>query len=379
MRIVANETTLANVNACGTYTWGETEDYLVAVVNPLPCTGVPAALTLSSNDLNVCGDLYTLNIDTIVPASGITYSWTANGAPISTTNPFYSTTQSTTTTYQVTMTCANGGTVASNTVTVNQNPPDSCYCFTGLGGFCTSVPIDGFTISVKSGASFVPTTLDNQNNSCTTGAGGQAYTAFPISSGYFAVLAPTDTFQVSITTSLGTPNQVKVWTDWNKDGVWNNTNELAVVCTTGCLTGTNSALFFVDPSASIGDTVRMRVRTRAATIADACENIGSGETEDYICVIGANTILTIGKANNKVDTKVNIFPNPTSGILNYNIPSSAKLATITVSDLLGRTVLKASANTSSKSINLSGFKNGTYLVNINVDGKIFQSKVVLNQ
>ncbi len=359
---------------------GETEDYLVNIAPAAPCIGVPASIVISSSDLNVCGDIYTLSVDTIVPALGISYTWTANSTPIvAATGPFYSTAQSTTTTYQLTVTCANGGTVSSNSITVNQNPADSCYCFTGLGGFCTSVPIDGFRISKKTGATFTPTTLNNQNNGCTVGIGGQTYTAFPISSGQFAVLAPADTFQLSVTNSIGAPIQVKVWTDWNKDGVWNNTNELTNICTTGCVAGTNSAQFLIDPSAAIGDTVRMRVRTRSGTITDACQSIGSGETEDYFLIVGSNTILSLSQLNSKILTKVSVYPNPTFGILNYDIPAAAKSATIIVTDLLGRKILESDAKNTTKSIDLSGFKNGTYLVVINVDGKIFQSKVLLNQ
>jgi hypothetical protein len=44
MRIVTVETTsLTATNLCGTYTWGETEDYCVDILPPPPCTGQPAA------------------------------------------------------------------------------------------------------------------------------------------------------------------------------------------------------------------------------------------------------------------------------------------------------------------------------------------------
>ncbi|MFN5652914.1 MAG: GEVED domain-containing protein, partial [Flavobacteriia bacterium] len=38
MRVVNVETAPASINACGTYTWGETEDYIVNI------QGVPAAV-----------------------------------------------------------------------------------------------------------------------------------------------------------------------------------------------------------------------------------------------------------------------------------------------------------------------------------------------
>jgi hypothetical protein len=51
MRIVNVETTsAANVNPCGTYTWGETEDYLVNIVPPPTCPQ-PTNLSLATSDL----------------------------------------------------------------------------------------------------------------------------------------------------------------------------------------------------------------------------------------------------------------------------------------------------------------------------------------
>jgi hypothetical protein len=52
MRVVNVETTVSTaVNPCGTYTWGETEDYFVNVIAPPTCPQ-PTALTLMSSSLN---------------------------------------------------------------------------------------------------------------------------------------------------------------------------------------------------------------------------------------------------------------------------------------------------------------------------------------
>ena len=63
MRIVNVETTtIANVNPCGTYTWGETEDYLVNIVPPPTCPQ-PTNVSLASADL-----------------TSATIQWTAGGS-----------------------------------------------------------------------------------------------------------------------------------------------------------------------------------------------------------------------------------------------------------------------------------------------------------
>ncbi len=358
---------------------GETEDYTIRIIDGTPCTGVPSVVNLSSNDLNVCGNNFTLSIDTIVPASGISYSWTANGVPIpAATNPSFVTTQSSTTTYVCTVSCAAGGSTTTNSITVTQNPADSCYCFTGLGGFCNSASIDGFTISQTALGVNTATNLDNQSNGCSTGVGGQAYTAYGFGVGTDATLAKTDSFTVEITTAgVGTASQAKVFSDWNRDGVWNNTNELLTVCSP-CNSNTVSATYLIDPSVNIGDTIRIRVRTRQSTIANACESLGSGETEDYFIVIGNTTVLSITNVAAKTISTIKLYPNPTTGILNYELPATAKNASISVSDLLGRILISKSA-VNTKSIDLSELKNGTYNLVMNLDGKIIQNKVILNK
>ncbi len=63
MRIVNVETaTMSTINSCGTYTWGETEDYLVNIA-PVPTCPQPTALSLSSADLTTA-----------------TLQWTAGGS-----------------------------------------------------------------------------------------------------------------------------------------------------------------------------------------------------------------------------------------------------------------------------------------------------------
>jgi nitrogen regulatory protein PII-like uncharacterized protein len=374
-------------DACITFgNSGETEDYLVDIQPAVPCSGSPVAGNATTTDSLICPNTpVNLNLQGSTLASGISYQWQSSNSlsgpytnVLNATNLLYPNDSVSSATYfQCLVTCiSSGSSVASVPVFVDVNPANQCYCVTNLGGFCTSVPIDAFAIFQRNGATLLSTTLNNQSNGCVTGVGGQAYSAYGFNSGQYATLAPTDSFKISVTNSIGIPTEVKVWTDWNKDGIWNNTNELTTVCTT-CVAGVNTANFSIDPSASVGDTVRMRVRTRAFIITDACQNMGSGETEDYWCIIGSSTLLTLGKAPILVNAKVKVYPNPTTGILNYELPENAKSVNISVLDVLGRVLISKAAN--NKSIDLSELKNGSYYISMNVDGKVFQSKVVLNK
>lgn len=77
MRVVQVETTLpANVLPCGTYTWGETEDYMISIIPPTPCAGQVSAGTIAPDTVNLCPASTTV----LQPTGGslaadIAYQW----------------------------------------------------------------------------------------------------------------------------------------------------------------------------------------------------------------------------------------------------------------------------------------------------------------
>lgn len=89
MRVVCNETTIAsNVQPCGTYTWGETEDYLVWV-NAVPVNDA-GAVTLVSPGQPTCSlsdtvivDITNIGTDTLYTAD---INLSINGGPTTTYN-----------------------------------------------------------------------------------------------------------------------------------------------------------------------------------------------------------------------------------------------------------------------------------------------------
>ncbi len=126
MRVVTVETTPASITPCGTYSWGETEDYLVNVLPPSPCITPVPGNTIASN-ANICaGTSTTLSIQNATSGVTVTYQWDSsiNGttyyAVAGATSPTYVAYPPTTTYYRVNVTCSTGPTtVTSNPVTVN--------------------------------------------------------------------------------------------------------------------------------------------------------------------------------------------------------------------------------------------------------------------
>ncbi|MEO6304998.1 MAG: T9SS type A sorting domain-containing protein [Bacteroidia bacterium] len=72
---------------------------------------------------------------------------------------------------------------------------------------------------------------------------------------------------------------------------------------------------------------------------------------------------------NTVDA-YNVFPNPTTNVLNID----GKYDAIEVYDLTGRLVNKTIGNTS---INVSGFESGTYIAKISLEGKVVSTKKIV--
>ena len=85
--------------SCGNYQWGETEDYLVNIVQQLPCVAPPAAGLAIASDSSVCAVSFTLSLSGGSSGSGMTYLWQASSDSITWTSipgataPFLSTTQ----------------------------------------------------------------------------------------------------------------------------------------------------------------------------------------------------------------------------------------------------------------------------------------------
>jgi hypothetical protein len=132
MRVINVETSSA-ITACGTYSWGETEDYLIKVMPTPACAGTPNEGTASASLSSLCaGNSATISLSGYsTGVTGISLQWyySANGtdfSPVSgaTSDSLATGTLSANAYYYCTVTCANSGeTVSSNTVTITVSNP----------------------------------------------------------------------------------------------------------------------------------------------------------------------------------------------------------------------------------------------------------------
>jgi hypothetical protein len=82
----------------------------------------------------------------------------------------------------------------------------------------------------------------------------------------------------------------------------------------------------------------------------------------------------------KESTKLSVFPNPSGGLINIQIPASKSgVARIQVFDASGREVYAANADAGIQNhpINLSSQPKGNYIIKMILDGKSYSEKVVV--
>jgi hypothetical protein len=151
---------------------------------------------------------------------------------------------------------------------------------------------------------------------------------------------------------------VRIWIDANQDGQF-SANEMVYdqgTAKIGLLSGT----FTVPPTALEG-TTRMRVQMvyqgfGAAALPGVCGTYQSGETEDY-CVIIKRAFLSIDDEN---QIELNIYPNPSSGVLNVYSNSDQDI-NIQIISLSGQIILEGSMSSSFLTLDVNELSDGVYL------------------
>ncbi len=269
-------------DACTDYYSGETEDYYITIDTTLPCSGTPAAGSITG-PTNICpGNPFTLSLAGYTLATGLTYQWKSSPTGAGTFTAIAGATNSTysvsslgaSTDYELTITCTASGLSSTSALwTVISNPPTMCYCddSTMLGGAPYYVPLDSVAIA--------STTLDNYVPS-----NPHIYSSFPASGSTTTHLQQGATYTMFINTGFMEPSYDGMWIDYDHSGTF-DAGEFNTVGA-GTTIGIQAMTFTVPLTALTGQT-GLRVRSNDFTIfnTDACNNLPDGETEDYIITI----------------------------------------------------------------------------------------------
>ena len=226
----------------------------------------------SSTPLVCSGDSAQLSATASI--GGATYLWSpgiglsCTNCPDPTASPF------STSMYYVTATSGACNDVDSVLLTVGAGPaPPSC------------TPV---TTSYCCGYGIYDVTLNTIAN--TTGDGIEGYQDYSCASGT-NLIVDLD-YPVSVQTGFGDQENVRIWIDYNNDGVFDNDSTTELVFWSDNVAGSHSGTVKPPFSAVINTPLRMRVGSDVWWNAppDPCINILRGQFEDYTVLVVPNTI-----------------------------------------------------------------------------------------
>jgi len=305
MRVVNTSTSsFAAVTPCGTYTYGETEDYVINISAPIPCSGAPTPAVIAGPTSACSGSAFTLSSTGASTAFGVSHQW--QSAPNCTTGPWTNIPGATNTTlvvaggitaatcYRLVSTCSYSNLSSnSNTVSVAISLPTSCFC----------VP----TYAVGGGGDIIANVaIGSWNNNTSSNGNPSPYFVnyVPQQPTPIAIpnVAASTTFNLVITFGSDVNQYSGAWVDWNHDGLFTTTEYFT--------TGTNAGAFgsvtipIPVPTTALPGNTRLRIRggdDQPMTAAQACgpSNSMFGEAEDYfINVVPPPPVPTItGNSN----------------------------------------------------------------------------------
>ena len=289
MRVVCAEgysaTSFTPLTPCLAYGYGETEDHLINIIAATPCAGTPDAGTALASLATACPTTpVNLSLDSATVASGISYQWlsaaSASGpwtALAGANNATYSTTVASDTYFTCVLTCANSSASDTSTaVLVLSTPFYQCYCNTVNSGGAGSLMDD---VAFGNGGS----SFWNNNTATTQPTASPYYSAF--TSGPSVIQGMDYTVGVTIQAPLVyTGAIVSVWIDYDQSGSYEPTEWTQVG--TNIAGNTTGTVNITVPMTALTGNTGMRVRSRGNFnqngAGDACTNMGSGETEDYV-------------------------------------------------------------------------------------------------
>ncbi len=282
------------VDPCATdHTYGEFEDYTFEIVPLEECAGTPNAGDIQVETLSVCAftpiSMEVFNASDA--ADGLTRIWQSSPsgqnqwADIEGANSTFYTLIAGVgepTDFRFRATCDfSNETSYSNAIVVNLLPGVECYCTPEYTYGCSSgdqisnVSLEGESISL------------NNSTTCSADAYGDYTTSQPNPD-----LAPGETYSISISTSYSGPTyeDVYAWIDYNENGSFESSEQIASTNENGLPSSGTQVFDFTLPDALAPGDYRLRVRLiYSSSNGDPCSSEAFGETEDYkVTIIDLN-------------------------------------------------------------------------------------------
>lgn len=384
------------ISPCGSYTYGETEDYVVNIA-PSPCVSPPNAGTAYATDTATCpgtavivsnttyDKIYAnLNSSWQLSTDGINYNDIPGGNMDSIiVNPTVNSW------YRLRVTCNGNSTSYSNVQKVSMLPPTSCFGLSATTG----------TINDTSdiGALVISTPQPTNINLYTYSSGGP-HLLNPAANRFYTNYTPTgiidlyadSTYKLSIYHIMRTAThgdaKVTVFIDYNNNFNFDLPNELVY----SGIADINNYFLNAEIRTPVAPALNVPLAMRIVLNNDIGPNgpsdtgygtYVSGETEDFFVRFAPIVISTNVEDFNDL-TQIGLYPNPTNGLVYIGFKATKTLdVTIDVLSVTGAKVMTKKVENVSGNYNstmdLSGLASGVYMMKFTTDKGDFVKRITV--
>jgi hypothetical protein len=347
VRVITSEQSAPITNPCMSYSWGETEDYVINITPTTFCSGAPNPGNTIASTANVCsGSNVFLTLQNTVTGTGIQYQWYNSTGMIPGASSYSYTTPNmfTAETYYCAVTCTNSSLTTNSTpITIGMNSFIDCYCASSA---VSETDDDIFSFM------FNGTTNVSDCNVAAPGPGSvlNKYANFhPLGALTSVELESTVPFSIQIDDCDLAPYYsfaAAIWIDFNHNGSFADAGEKVFVENLA-LDGPRYVVGNVTiPCTALTGPTGMRIIEAEGlygALITPCLSYGYGETEDYI--------INIVPKSSGIDYSFGSIGSPTS-----NATAGLPVPNLTVSGITQGN----NANTSQTSLLLSNTNTSTY-------------------
>ena len=281
VRVRATGNTNDATSSCLSFGSGETQDYILSIIEPSPCTEPPLAGSINVSDTLLCpGTPYTLGVVGYAYGAGQTNQWQVSADNsnwtdlLNETDIIYSDTLNTPVYVRFTTTCGSS-TLSTASIFIGLKPVIECYCFS----YATNTADDDI-------GRVVFNTIDNGSNipPLNNPTSVNTYTDFTNIS---TTLIKGSTYPIKVSQineDVFYDCEISVYIDYNINGIFEVPEEQVVL---GITTDTGMTLTGnIDvPIIASSGTTRMRIVLSETQGLGPCETYSWGETEDYTVVL----------------------------------------------------------------------------------------------
>jgi Zn-dependent metalloprotease len=360
-----------NPSPCAASFDGEVEDYSIVISQGSSCI-TPSALAATQ----ITGTGATLGWGT-TGASSYTLQW-----KLSSDAAWNTVTGITTNSYFLSglASCSNYSWQVSGNCGTTQSAYSAAAAFSTIGCtvvYCSSNGTNQTREYIKK------VVLNTINNTSASNGGYGDYTSIS------TTLTGGTTYSANLTPGFVSTSRREYWTiyiDYNKNGVFTDAGE-KVVTVSGTAAVTKS---FTVPTAALNGATRMRIQMQYGSyVTSPCSVFTNGEVEDYTVTIAGNAQLGFTQeealsTDKALQPELNIYPNPTSGLLNIQFDNAYEGPVfLQVFNEAGQLVMRknsvAASGTNKWQIELEGLPSGLFVFELQTSSSAYRKALLLTK